>query len=188
MHFLTLSPLLLALPVLSTLIFTDFPHLLISLDKNQPDTVIGTLPSATVSNSIWTEVSFDVHQYKDYPANICRLNFHVNTNGPKNAPRKLDGEAPYKFEIYRLEPTIDKNADTWDSHPPMSEKWAMATVTLTKEWGVTVEGGWFTCPFGNVAQFILKPVDDRAFSYSWYELNYGENEGGPHGLTLEMHS
>lgn len=188
MHFLTLTPLLFAFPVLSTLLFTDFPHLLVSLNKDQANSPLGTFPFATVSNSVWTEVNFDVHPKAEYPAAICRINFHINTNGAKNAPRYLDGDAPYTFQVFRLQPEINKWADTWNNHPKLLEDWPTATITLTEQGDVTVDGGWFECPFGQVAQFLVKPVGDKDFTYYWYELDYPAIDGGPHGITLEMHS
>jgi hypothetical protein len=186
MHFLTLAPLLFALPTFAELRYVDFPHLLIPLVRSDPDKAYGTKPDATVSNDILTELSFDVRG--DIPnVAICRINFHINTDKNKNAPKELKGIPPLQFQVTRLEPEINKDTDTYNDHPsPLGN--AMATITLHTDWSVEVKDGWFACPFGGVAQFILHPVGAKNFNYSWYELDYPESEGGPHGITLEMHS
>jgi hypothetical protein len=133
---------------------------------------------------VWTEVSFDVPSNVD--ANICRINFHINTNPSKNAPRTLSGDAPYTFLIYRMLTDINQDTDSWNSHPKTTNY--VATVTLTPGGGVTLLDGWFQCPMGDVAQFLLTPVGSRAFKYTWFELDYASDAGGPHGITLEMHT
>jgi hypothetical protein len=188
MHFLTLTPLFFALPSAATLLYVAFPHLLIPLVKDSPNHAYGTKNNATVSGNIFTELSFDVP--RDIPnVAICRLNFHVNTSPLKNAPKEIKGAAPFQFHASALEPTISKDDDTWYSHPPVTGN-PMMTVKLGSDWSVTVVDGWFECPFGKVAQFLLHPTGEagRSFSYSWFELNYPWTEGGPHGITLEMHS
>ena len=186
MHFLTLAPLLFALPTFADLMFVDFPHLMIPLVRSTPTKAYGTHPNATVSNNVLTEISFDVR--KDIPnVHVCRINFHINTDKNKNAPKDLQGVPPLQFHVTRLEPEINKDTDTYADHPaPVGDP--VATITLHADWSVDVQRGWFECPFGSVAQFLLHPVGARNFRYSWYELNYPWSEGGPHGITLEMHS
>ncbi|KAF2829571.1 hypothetical protein CC86DRAFT_191389 [Ophiobolus disseminans] len=189
MHILTLTPLLFALPSLAELLHVAFPHLLIPLNKDAPNTPHGTKTDAKVSASTWTEISFDVP--KDIPGvGVCRLNFHINTFPAKNAPKELKGNAPHSFHASRLEPTIDRDADTWFSHPPVVGT-PMTTFDIQEDWSVSTEGGWFECPYGTVAQFLLHPTGEggqAGFSYKWFELNYPAVLGGPHGITLEMHS
>jgi hypothetical protein len=185
MHISTFLPFVFALGAIAELQLVDFPHLLIPIKKNTPNTHYGTQTTAEVSNNVWTEVSFDVRS--DVPASICRINFHINTNPTKNAPRSLSGDEPYQFLVNRLTSTIDKDRDTWNHSPEITNY--VARVTLTQDGGVTVEDGWFTCPKGNVAQFVLTPVNNaRTFKYTWFELDYPSELGGPHGITLDMHT
>lgn len=184
MRLLTLLPFVFALGAVADLQQVEFPHLIIPLKKSFPAQAFGTQTSGEISQRVWTEVSFDVPN--NVPANICRINFHINTNPSKNAPRTLSGAAPYTFLVYRLLPQINKDTDSWDSHPKTTNY--VATVTLTPSGGVTVEDGWFQCPLGEVVQFLLTPVGSRAFRYTWFELDYSSDVGGPHGITLEMHT
>lgn len=184
MRALTLTPVLFGLPVLSALVNTQFPHLLIPLNSSDPNRIYGTQKTGEVSNSVYTEVSFDVPG--DNAATNCRINFHVNTNATKNAPRELSGDAPYTFNVTRVASAMDQFKDSWASHPAPTD-W-VATVTLTKAGDVTVDGAWFDCPKWNVAQFLLTPSANRALRYWWFELDYPASEGGPHGITLEMHT
>ncbi|KAL5115102.1 hypothetical protein ACEQ8H_007017 [Pleosporales sp. CAS-2024a] len=186
MRLLTLFPVLFALGAVADLLYVDFPHLLIPINKTSPNTVYGTVKTGEVSNNVWTEVSFDVRN--DIPGvKICRINFHINTNPSKNAPRSLSGVAPYEFVIYRTTSNMDQTKDSWN-HSPMITNY-LAAVKLTQDGAVELTDGWFQCPLGDVAQFVLTPVTDtRAFKYTWFELDYPEEQGGPHGITLEMHS
>jgi hypothetical protein len=184
MRFLALLPFLFALGAVADLQAVEFPHLIIPLKKNSPDQAFGTQTSGEISQAVWTEVSFDVPSNVD--ANICRINFHINTNPSKNAPRTLSGDAPYTFLIYRMLTDINQDTDSWNSHPKTTNY--VATVTLTPGGGVTLLDGWFQCPMGDVAQFLLTPVGSRAFKYTWFELDYASDAGGPHGITLEMHT
>jgi hypothetical protein len=122
----------------------------------------------------------------DIPAAICRINFHINTDDRKKAPRELSGDAPYSFNVWRLDPSVNQLKDTFNSHPSITAY--VATVTVTPKGAVTVDGGWFDCPKWDVAQFLLKPVSTRKLRYWWFELDYSDAEGGKHGITLEMHS
>jgi hypothetical protein len=184
MRAFALLPVLFALGSIAELEHVEFPHLIIPLKDSTADSAYGTQTTGEVSNSVYTEVSFDVP--RDVAANICRINFSINTNPAKNAPRTLSGQAPYTFFVYRIEPTINKDTDTWNSHPEIINY--VATITLSEGGGVTIVDGWFDCPKGEVAQFLLVPQGTRAFRYTWYELNYPASAGGPHGITLEMHS
>jgi hypothetical protein len=184
MRFLTLLPFLFVLGAVADLQAVEFPHLIIPLKKSSPDQAFGTQTSGEISQSVWTEVSFDVPS--NVEAKICRINFHINTNSSKNAPRTLSGDAPYTFLIYRLLTDINKDTDSWNSYPKTTNY--VATVTLTPGGSVTVKDGWFQCPMGDVAQFLLTPVGSRAFRYTWFELDYPSDAGGPHGITLEMHT
>lgn len=85
---------------------------------------------------------------------------------------------------------IDKDKDSWASHPDVVGGWPLATFTVRRDWSVGVEQGWFVCPFGNVAQFLLHPTGGSGDgeSVGWYELDYGWGVGGPNGITLEVHS
>ncbi|KAF1919522.1 ubiquitin 3 binding protein But2 C-terminal domain-containing protein [Ampelomyces quisqualis] len=179
----TLFPMIFALGAVAELEFTDFPHLIIPLNSSAPDTHYGTQNSGIISNSVFTEISFDVRP--DIPANICRLNFHLNLNPSKNAPWSIEG-APFTFIISRIKSEIDKDKDTWNKYPPVMHY--LANVTVDKDGNVTVEDGWFQCPKGGVAQFLLWPSSDADVELTWFELDYGWEIGGPHGVTLEMHS
>ena len=85
----TLLPLVWALGAVAELQFTNFPHLIIPLNQSAPDTNYGTQTSGIISDKVITEISFDVRA--DVPANICRLNFHLNLNPTMNAPWSLEG-------------------------------------------------------------------------------------------------
>lgn len=61
-----------------------------------------------------------------------------------------------------------------------------ATVNVSKAGDVSVEDGWFQCKGGEVAQFLL--YGNGEGRVSWFELDYGAEVGGPHGIVLEMHS
>lgn len=132
----------------------------------------------------YTEINFDV------PVNdaaICRLAFKINTSPAKNAPRALAGEAPYTISISRLAPEINKDADTWNKHPEITEYYA--TFSLAQSGQVSeVYSKWFECPKGQIAQFVVQPGSTKDFSYYWFELDYKSEEGGPHGVVLEMHN
>ncbi|KAH7394868.1 ubiquitin 3 binding protein But2 C-terminal domain-containing protein [Phaeosphaeria sp. MPI-PUGE-AT-0046c] len=183
MRGLFLLPTLFALGTVADLLHVDFPHLIIPLNYTAPNTAYGTKNSGEVSTTVYTEVSFDVPP--DIPAKICRINFHINKNPVKNAPWTLDGAGPYQFLIGRQRPWIDKDKDTWNTYPDVQNY--AATVNLTKDGQVTVEDGWFQCGKGEVAQFLLY-ANSPDMKLTWYELDYNEEMGGPHGVTLEMHS
>lgn len=166
------------------IIHIEFPHLLVPLNAKKPNTTYGTVKTGEVSNDLYTEISFDV------PANnsaaYCHLNFHINTSPVKGAPFALSGVAPYQFNIYQLaKPGIDMDHDTWNKHSPTGP--LVGTVNITQDRKVDVQGGWVECNKGNVQQFIIKPSEDRALRVYWFELDYGEQDGGPHGLTFEMY-
>jgi hypothetical protein len=184
MRAFAILPILFAIGSFAELQYTDFPSLIVTLKERTPDSAYGTQTSGEISNSVHTEVSFDVPS--DVPTNVCRINFSINTNPSKNAPRALSGQAPYTFVVYRLAPTINKDKDTWRSHPEIRNY--VATITLSQSGGVTVKNGWFQCPKGEVAQFLLMAETERAFRYTWFELDYPSSAGGPHGITLEMHT
>lgn len=80
---------------------------------------------------------------------------------------------------------MNKNTDTWNNHPAVTD--LMATFEIDHAGTVTSRGTkWFVCPKGQVAQFVMTPANNRDFSFYWYELNYPDSDGGPHGVTLEM--
>jgi hypothetical protein len=184
MRGLNLIPFLFTLPSLATLQFTDYPHLIIPLDSSSPTKNFGTQNGGLVGYGVNTEISFDVRA--DVPANICRLNFHLNLNPAKNAPWALAGPTPFEITASRLTPTIDKDKDSWNSHPKVNEY--VATFVVSRNGSVTVHDESFICPKGDVAQFMLSTSAGRGSSLSWYELDYGWDVGGPHGVTLEMHT
>jgi hypothetical protein len=184
MRAISLLPIFFAIPSLATLQYVDFPHLIIPLNSNKPDTALGTQHSGQVSNQVHTEISFDVRA--DIPAAICRINFHLNLNPTKNAPWTLYGNPPYEVKVTRLRPTINKDKDTWNSRPATTGY--VATIRLQSDGSVQVQDGWFDCPKGNVAQFLLTPANGNGMGLTWFELDYSAAEGGPHGITLEMHS
>lgn len=183
MRSLLLLPALFTLGAVADLLLVDFPHLIIPLNYSAPDTAYGTQKSGEVSNRVYTEVSFDVRA--DIPAKICRLNFHINTNPTKNAPWTLDGAGPYTFLIGRQRPWIDTDKDTWNTYPDVQNY--AATVEVSKDGSVNVEDGWFQCGKGEVAQFLLYSMSPD-MRLTWYELDYPQELGGPHGIVLEMHS
>lgn len=132
----------------------------------------------------YTEISFDV------PANeaiYCRLNFLINTDTNKNAPRTFSGIAPYVLNVTRLEPKINKDTDTWSSHPGTTD--FIAQYTLHDNGQVyTVSSKTFVCPKGQVAQFLITPGTARDLSVYWFELDYPADQGGKHGIVLEMYT
>ncbi|CAO2654592.1 Nn.00g113250.m01.CDS01 [Neocucurbitaria sp. VM-36] len=189
MHALTLLPVLFGLGAFADLINVQFPHLIIPLVNTAPNISFGTRLDATISYSPssgaaeYTEISFDVPNNN---AAICRLNFYINTDANKNAPRQLSGDAPYLFNITRLDPKINKDSDNWNSYPATTGH--VKTVELDHAGVKGQDDGWFTCPKGQVAQFLLRPASNRAFRFYWFELDYPANEGGAHGVVLEMHT
>jgi hypothetical protein len=184
MRSLTFLPFFFAMSVFAELQYTDFPHLIVPLDSSNPTKAFGTQKGGLVGYGVSTEISFDVRA--DIPANICRLNFHLNTNPAKNAPWALSGATPFEITVSRLQPTINKDKDTWNFHPKVNEY--VATFAVSRDGSVSVQDGWFECPKGDVAQFMLSTSAGRGSSLSWFELNYGWDIGGPHGVTLEMHT
>jgi hypothetical protein len=184
MRSFTLVPLF-GLGALSSLLTTEMPHLLVPLRYDAPNTAQNTQLTGEVSNTVYTEVSFDMPGNID--ARICRTGFEINTSPVKNAPRELKGDAPFQFNIWRLTSPIDKANDTWVRHATIGE--LVATVTITPDGAVSVNGGWFKCPpKWSIAEFILRPVGTRALKYWWFELDYPEADGGKHGITMEMYS
>jgi hypothetical protein len=184
MRALTAIPLLFALPSFAILQYVAFPHLLIPLKSGNPNTAFGTQFTGIVATGAYSEVSFDVPA--NVPSAICRINFHINTSPIKHAPWSLSGSSNYFFNVTRLEPTMNQYTDTWNSHPMEAEY--VGTVHLGKDGSTSMEAGWFDCPKGQVAQFLLFPTEGKNFYLSWYELNYSWADGGPHGITLEMHT
>jgi hypothetical protein len=182
----TLLPFYFFTATLATLQHVAFPHLLLPLSRSNPSLAPGTKLTGEISNTIHLAVSFDVPA--NVPAAICRINFQINTNPVKNAPRELSGVPPYTFSVSRLAPGLDEQTTTWANRPQIVSK--VASVTLDHDGSVTIpdSDGWFDCPKGSVAQFLLHPVGMRAFRYTWFELDYGWDVGGPHGITLEMHT
>ncbi|KAH6614320.1 ubiquitin 3 binding protein But2 C-terminal domain-containing protein [Boeremia exigua] len=178
-----LLPALFGLPSLGLLVSRQFPHLIIPVDADAPDRAYGTQLTAAITQQKYTEISFDI---PSNDASYCQLNFFLNTNRLKGAPWSLWGQAPYKFNISSLPPTINKDLDTWNSRPQPLR--TLATVTLTHGGNVTLTGGSvYPCSKGQVAQFLLHPAsDDREFGLSWFELDYPASEGGPHGITFDM--
>ncbi|KAI8942304.1 hypothetical protein NX059_000383 [Plenodomus lindquistii] len=190
MRIVTILPILFGALSSAILVYTEFPHLLIPLQQSLPNTHFGTKFDASISYSNTTglssnvEISFDV---PDNEATTCRINFLINTNATKNAPRLLTGTAPYTFSASRLTPTINKDTDTWNSHPNITDY--VGTYVLTEQGQVSAAyTKWFACPKGQIAQFLLYSEGPREFGYYWYELDYKKEEGGPHGVVLEMHA
>lgn len=183
MRISTLLPIVWTLGAVAELQFTDFPHLIIPLNQSAPDTNYGTQTSRIISNKVFTEISFDVRA--DIPATICHLNFHLNLNPTMNAPWSLEG-GPFTFIIARIKPTIDKDKDTWNNYPDVLNN--VANVTVGQDGNVAVEDEQFECPKGGLAQFAMWPSNNADVEFTWFELNYGSEIGGPHGVTLEMHT
>ncbi|KAF2279442.1 uncharacterized protein EI97DRAFT_455688 [Westerdykella ornata] len=173
-------PLLFGLSALAdTLVDRQFPHLIIPVDKREPDRVFGTQFSGRIEQAVHTEISFDVPSNNG--ATHCRLNFYINTDPSKNAPRTLWGEAPYRFNISSIEHRMDKDRDTWNNRPRITGY--VGQVELTHSGSVTTTGLHVPCWKGQVAQYVLYPDDpDRDFGYTWFELDYDP----PHGITYEM--
>ncbi|KAF1939816.1 hypothetical protein EJ02DRAFT_245564 [Clathrospora elynae] len=190
MRTLALLPAFFGIPSFATLINTQFPHLLIPLVSTSPDTAFGTQKDATVSYSSstgaqqWTAISFDV---PNNAATICRLNFKVNTDPSMGAPFELNGTAPFAINISRIKPTLNAQTTTWNNRPATIDYYDTYTISQDKQ--VTeINSKWFDCPKGMVAQFIIHPASQRDLDLYWFELAYGADEGGPHGVVLEMHA
>ncbi|KAF2741698.1 hypothetical protein M011DRAFT_330759 [Sporormia fimetaria CBS 119925] len=179
MRALLLVPLLLSQSAVSVLINRQFPHLIIPLDKRTPDTPLGTKYEGRVEHSVWTEISFDV---PNNSATYCTLNFSLNTDPVKNAPRTLWGVAPFRFNISALEPKMDRFKDTWNNHPALKEQ--VGQVEVSHNGGIWVWGMSVPCLKDTVAQYVLYPDNPaRDFGFSWFELDYDP----PHGITYDMH-
>ncbi|RYN27805.1 hypothetical protein AA0120_g10631 [Alternaria tenuissima] len=177
------------LPAFATLLDTQLPHMLLPLKNSQPDTAFPTQNNATVRyddrslDEQWTAVNYDV---PDNAANICRLRFLINTDTFKNAPLSLKGEAPFAINISRIEPKLVNGGTTWNNKPAITEHYD--TYVLSMNGATEVVSKWFSCPKGNVAQFVIHPASKRYLDVYWFELNYGAEDGGPHGVVLEMHT
>jgi hypothetical protein len=133
-------------------------------------------------------VSFDV-PYNE--ATKCRLNFHVNQNLVKNAPFTLKGTSEFAINISRLEPNLINGVTTWSNRPAVTEYYDTYVLTPDgngKATVTTIHSKWFECPKNGVAQFIIHPASGRDLTLYWFELNYDAASGGPHGVTLEMHT
>ena len=131
----------------------------------------------------WTAVSFYV---PDNNANLCRLRFLINTDPVKNPPSDLNGEAPYSINVSRIEPRLVNGRTTWDNKPAIIERYDTYVLSTT---GVSeIANKWFSCPKRSVAQFFVHPANTKDLEVYWFELNYGAEDGGPHGLVLEMHT
>ncbi|KAF1839402.1 hypothetical protein BDW02DRAFT_150882 [Decorospora gaudefroyi] len=194
MRFLTLLPVLFGIPSLATHIDTLFPHLLIPLKSWEPNTAFPTEPDAYVTYSSrtgaqqWTAINFDVPNNN---AIMCRLRFLVNTNFAMNAPFALYGTPDFTINISRIKPELVNGVTTWDNRPPITDFYDSYTLMQDADGKATVRENvseWFLCPKGNVAQFVMHPGSQRDLMLYWYELDYSPENGGPHGIVLEMHT
>jgi hypothetical protein len=101
----------------------------------------------------------------------------------RGAPWSVWGPEPFKFNISSLPPKINKDKDTWNSHPASIE-W-IASVEVWRDGGVKLTGGqWFSCSKGQVAQYLLQPADlEKEGGLKWFEL-----DDPLHGLTYNMYA
>jgi hypothetical protein len=129
-------------------------------------------------------ISFDVPWNE---AVICKLNFHLNTNDQKNAPTRLQGGPPWAVNISMIEPTINNDTISWNTRPKPLRHIALYDISTLRK-VTAIQETWFECPKGGVAQFIMHPGTKMELEVGWYELDYPWSEGGPHGVTLEMHT
>ncbi|CAN9147336.1 unnamed protein product [Alternaria alternata] len=167
------------LPAFATLLDTQFPHMLLPLKKSQP---VYRFSDPEQRDRQLRPVNYDV---PDNAADICRLRFLINTDTFKNAPLSLKGEAPFAINISRIEPKLVNGGTTWNNKPAITEHYD--TYVLSMNGATEVVSKWFSCPKGNVAQFVIHPASKRYLDVYWFELNYGAEDGGPHGVVLEMH-
>ncbi|USP78720.1 hypothetical protein yc1106_05994 [Curvularia clavata] len=189
MRLLAVLPSLLGMPTFAALVHTQYPELLIPLKKAQLDNAIFTQKDAIVSytnktgDEQWTAVSFYV---PDNNANICRLQFLINTNSIKTPPFGLRGEAPFSIDVSRVEPKLVNGRTTWNTKPAIIERYD--TYVLSTTGSSEIVNRWFPCPKRNFAQFFVHPANTKDIEVYWFELNYSVEDGGPHGLVLEMHT
>ncbi|KAF2020177.1 hypothetical protein BU24DRAFT_489990 [Aaosphaeria arxii CBS 175.79] len=154
------------------------PSLIVPLSKYQADVPQNTQKKVYIDHNIFTEVSFDVPSNN---ATECKLGFYINTEPTRGAPWTIWGEAPYLFDVLRLRPIMNKDADTWNRHPEI-DGWA-ATVEVSKSGDVNIFGGRLPCVKGEAAQFLLTPGSERDFGLNWFEL-----KDPLHGITYEMYA
>ncbi|KAI4678402.1 uncharacterized protein J4E84_008657 [Alternaria hordeiaustralica] len=189
MRIFALLPVLFGLPAFADLVETKFPTLLLPMKSSQPDTAFYTQDDATVSRNNktdteqWTAINFDVPQIDN--VKICRLRFLINVDPFKNAPLTLKGDAPMAISISRIEAKLVNGRSTWNNKPAITEHYD--AYTLTANGASEVVSKWFECPMKKAAQFVIHPASKRDLELYWFELNYGANDGGPHGVVLEMH-
>ncbi|KAI4645712.1 hypothetical protein J4E93_005290 [Alternaria ventricosa] len=189
MRISALLPVLFGLPAFADLVETKFPTLLLPMKKSQPDTAFPTQDNATVSynsktgDEQWTAINFDVPQIDK--VKTCRLRFLINVDPFKNAPLTLEGEAPMSISISRIETKLVNGKSTWNNKPKITEHYDAYVLTTISSSEVVSK--WFACPMKQAAQFVIHPASKRDLELYWFELNYGANDGGPHGVVLEMH-
>ena len=157
------------------------PHLIVPVNKLHPDQNYGTQNSADVEHSVptnplqfildlaqpsqtYTMFSFDATATF---ANSCKIAFEMNTNPVLWAPYKLWGLAPYRFNISHIDPTMNKDQDTWNNRPAVKE-W-VATVEVGQGGVKSVTTTDVPCVKGDVDQYIAYPADpERDFGFTWY--------------------
>ena len=105
----------------------------------------------------------------DVPSNAaskCKVGFYISTDQTRGAPWKLWGAPPLTFNIWSIEPRINKDTDTWNNHPPTTG-W-VATVEVGNSGVISIVGGDVVCAKGQTAQFLLTPASGRDFGINWF--------------------
>ncbi|KAF2799884.1 hypothetical protein K505DRAFT_230155 [Melanomma pulvis-pyrius CBS 109.77] len=178
MRFLSLIPALYGLQTVSAaLISRNFPHLIVPVNANTPDTVYGTKYEANIEQTVHTEISFDV------PSNgaiSCKLGFAFSLDPNIGAPWYVWGDSPFSFNISTIDRPINKDTDTWNNHP--KPVYWVATVDVEPSGRITISGGYVNCWKGRPVQFLLYPASNAPGGIKWFELN-----NPLHGITFDMY-
>ncbi|KAF2268744.1 hypothetical protein CC78DRAFT_612993 [Lojkania enalia] len=158
----------------------QFPHLIIPLKEQEPDTPFYTqftgeiISGEGASNRIYTEILFDVPE--SIKPTACKLEFFIDNTSPKWLFGLHD---TFAFNISTLEGIPNKDFDSWNSHPDVG-RW-VATFEIDREGHVSKTGGDAPCAVDGPVGFLMTPSDEsRVGGYTWFEQRYPL-----HGITLD---
>ncbi|KAK3202851.1 hypothetical protein GRF29_154g985611 [Pseudopithomyces chartarum] len=167
----------------------NFPHLIIPLRADAPFTPQGTAKSFEVSKEVWSAASWDVPLLT--AATYCGLGFSINQDPKLGAPWELSGvedDEAFLINISELpNDSLNKDKDTWDSHPWPQPNSAVGILAVYKSGFSNIT--WYTpidCQRGQVAQFLLQPSEpynQPDAKLTWFELDYHP----PHGITYDLY-
>jgi hypothetical protein len=108
--------------------------------------------------------SFDA---QNTAANRCTIAFELNTNASLWSPWKLWGVAPFTFNVSHIDPTMNKDKDTWNDRPSVGD-W-VATIEIGHDGVHQITSNDVPCVKGDVDQYLVQPADaERDFGLTWY--------------------